>query len=496
MKRKALFRNIISGFGGQLIVVVLGIIIPRIMISSYGSDANGVVSTTTQIFSYLALLEAGIGQSARIALYKPITNNDKYEISRVFVSAEAYFRKITIYYGIGVLLISVFVPYFMKSDLFYGTIFLVFLFEGASGVLSFYFIQTPTILLNADGKGYINNYVSLSGKILGYLVKILLAFLGINIVLIQFGYFVINIVKVIVYRFYLQKNYSWIDHNCKTDISLLKDKKSYLLTEIAWTIFSSTDMVVLSFFVSTKLSSVYSIYSLIYGSINLLLNAVGGSVLYILGQVYYKDIEKYTEIHDAMNTIFIGAMTVLMSVAYILTVPFVQLYTKDVADINYVYYQLPLFFALVQLLSWSRYVNGNLTGLAGYARSTSYISILEAVVNLILSIILVNKYGIVGVLFATVIALPIKVIWCVYISDKRVLHRSYAMSIKTMLVNFIFFFAVVISSNRIKYEITTYWRFVTYGVVLIIVIGTLDLIANTLVNQNWLRIVKQVIVRK
>ncbi len=496
MKRKEIFRNIITGFGGQLIVVILGIIIPRIMIFSYGSDVNGVVSTTTQIFSYLALLEAGIGQSARIALYKPIADSDRFEISRVFKSAESYFRNITLYYGIGVVLISFFTPYIMKSNLPYITIFLIFLFEGASGVISFYYIQTPTILLNADGRGYVNNYVTLSNRILVYIVKIVLASFGINIVLIQLVFFIINFVKVLFYRIYLIKNYNWIEYDCDTKLSLLKDKNSYLLTEIAWTIFSSTDMVVLSFFVSTKITSVYSIYYLIYGSISILLSAVGGSVIYILGQVYYKDIKKYEEIHDAMNTVFIGTITILVSVAYILTIPFVKLYTKGVADINYVYDQLPLLFALVQLLSWSRYVNGNLTGLAGYAKSTSYVSMIEALINLVLSIIFVQKYGIVGVLFATVIALPIKVIWCIYISDKKVLHRSYLMTIKTFLINYLFFAFVVILSKVVKYEIVSYLEFLVYGLILTIFIGVIGILINLMTNKNCLQIAKQVIIKK
>ena len=99
MKRKDFLKNIITGFGGQLIAIVLGIIVPRIMISSYGSDVNGVISTTAQVFSYLALLEAGIGQSARIALYKPIADRDNEKISMVFLAAESYFRRITLYYG-------------------------------------------------------------------------------------------------------------------------------------------------------------------------------------------------------------------------------------------------------------------------------------------------------------------------------------------------------------------------------------------------------------
>lgn len=492
MKRKDFFKNIITGFGGQLIAIVLGIIVPRIMISSYGSDVNGVISTTAQVFSYLALLEAGIGQSARIALYKPIADRDNEKISMVFLAAESYFRRITLYYGIGVMAISLIVPYLMKSDMPHLTILSVFFLEGMSGVISFYYVQTPTILLNVDGKGYINNYVTLSNKIIGYLAKIILASLGVNIVLVQFAFFIITVLKVIFYRIYIKKKYSWIVRRETPDISLLKDKNSYLITEIAWTIFSSTDMMVLSFFVSTKLSSVYSIYNLIYGSINLLLSAVGGSILYVLGQIYYKNRNEYEEVHDAMNTVFIGTMTILMSVSYVLAIPFVKLYTRGVADVDYVYYQLPFMFSLVQLLSWSRYVNGNLTGLAGYAKSTSYVSLAEAIINMILSIALVQKYGITGVLFATVIALPIKVIWCIYISDKKVLHRSFSKTIKMTSCNYIFFFSIVLIMKHVNLEIPTYSMFVLYGCTLVIIIGILGVGLNILINKECLYIAKKI----
>lgn len=68
MNKKIIAKNIIVGFGGQLITIILGLVIPRIFIKSYGSDVNGLLSTITQIFTYMALLEAGIGQAARNAL--------------------------------------------------------------------------------------------------------------------------------------------------------------------------------------------------------------------------------------------------------------------------------------------------------------------------------------------------------------------------------------------------------------------------------------------
>ncbi len=50
MNRKKFIRNIGTGFVGQLIIIILGLIVPRIMITSYGSDTNGLLSTISQIF--------------------------------------------------------------------------------------------------------------------------------------------------------------------------------------------------------------------------------------------------------------------------------------------------------------------------------------------------------------------------------------------------------------------------------------------------------------
>ena len=496
MKKRDFFRNIITGLGGQFLVIILGVIIPRIMITTYGSDVNGVVSTTTQIFSYLALLEAGIGQSARIALYKPISENNHKEISKVVTSAEAYFRKITWFYGIGVILFSVILPLVIKSEVDYFAIFMIVLLEGLSGVISFFFIQTPTVLLYSDGKGYINNLINLVNKILGYSSKIILAYMGVSIIFVQLAYFVITVLKVVFYRIYLRKRYSWICKKEKTDFSLLKDKKSYLITEIAWTIFSSTDMIVLSVFLSTKLSSVYSVYNIIFSNLNLLLNAVGGSILYVLGQLYHKDIHEYEKVHDSFNTIFLCATTILMSVCCILSIPFIKLYTTGVTDIDYIYPQLPVMYALVQMLSWSRYIPGNLTGVAGYAKQTSYISLIEAITNLSLSIIFVNKFGIVGVTLATVIALPIKVIWCTYIADKKVMKRSYWKSISIIGVNFLFFFGVVFLSRLYQPTISSYGQFFVWGLMLTIIFGIAGMGLNFLVNKDCWQVIRKYILKR
>lgn len=491
-----LYKNIVSGFGGQLVAIILGIIVPRFFIISYGSDVNGLLSTVSQIFTYLALLEAGIGQAARNLLYKPFQEKDKDGISEIASIAKAYFGRFTLIYGAGVVALALILPLVLKTNVDVSTIVLIVLFEGLSGVISFYFIQTPSIIIGVDGKNYINNSINLINKIAGYAVKILMAALGLNIVLLQFVYFIVTVAKVIFYQIYFKTNYGWIEFKKTGKDIKLKDRNSYILTEICWTIFSSTDMIVLSTFISTQLSSVYGIYNMIFANISMLVNAVFSSINYLLGYSYHESLDKYAKVHDSFNSIFIGLITILMSVCYVLTIPFVTLYTHGVTDVNYIYTSLPLMFCLIQLISWSRYTSGQLTGIAGYAKQTSYISLVEAIINLSLSIILVHKFGIVGVTLATVIALPIKVIWCTYVADKKVMKRSYWKSVSIIGVNFLFFFGVVFLSRFYQPTISSYGQFFMWGIILTIVFGTVGMGLNFLVNKDCWQVVRRYILKR
>lgn len=490
MKNKFI-KNVLWGFGGQLVIIVLGIIIPRIMLTSYGSDTNGLISTIGQIFTYMSLLEAGIGQATKIALYKPISENNKKEFSYVVSVAKRYYNRISIYYGIGVIFLAFLLPVIMKTSLNYWTVFFVVLFEGMSGVVSFLFLQTKSTILLADGKGYINNGVNVVNKTISYAVKIMMAYLKMNIVFLQFIYFILTILKIFFYTFYFNKKYSWLDYSMAPKTARLKDRNSFIITEIAWTIFSSTDMIVLSTFLSTQMASVYSIYNLVFVNINSLFSAVYNSVNYVLGQTYFEDKNRYIRVHDAFNSIFFGGMTILMCISYTLIIPFVKLYTNGVSDVEYINYSLPVLFCLVQIVSWSRYVSGNLSGIAGYAKLTSIISLIEALLNVSLSIILVHKFGIVGVLVATVLALPLKVIYLTVLSEKVILKRSCIKTIKIMIVNFLLFGITIAINKIIELNIANYGQFLLNALVISIIYCIIGVLVNYLANKDCIKILKK-----
>ena len=121
---------------------------------------------------------------------------------------------------------------------------------------------------------------------------------------------------------------------------------------------------------------------------------------------------------------------------------------------------------------------------------------IEAITNVVFSIIFINKYGIVGVLLATVIALPLKVVWCIYISDKKVLHRSFRRTSLILGSNYLFFFVVVIISKIFIMQITSYRMFCMWGIVLTIVIGGAGSIRNIIANRDLIFVIKKYILKR
>lgn len=84
MKAKRSILNLSFGLGSQLITIILGFFIPRLIMVNYGSEANGLIASIVQIISYLALLEAGVGAASIQALYKPQTLRIIKTISTLF----------------------------------------------------------------------------------------------------------------------------------------------------------------------------------------------------------------------------------------------------------------------------------------------------------------------------------------------------------------------------------------------------------------------------
>ncbi len=496
-------KNIIFGVSSQLLILALGIVLPRMFIMKMGSEVNGLFSSINNIMTYVALLEAGLGSATVQALYNPVANEDKSKISSIMAATKIYYRKVSGYYLACVILLSVLYPTVVDTsniaEGFLGisnplvvkiSVGAVTLLAGLSGVINFYFQATLKQLMAAEGRNYVNSNISLVVEVALSSTKIALIQFGADIVIIQLGYFAVRILQMVLYMSYFKKHYKWVDFNAKPDFAALNQRNAYLFHQVTSLVFSSTDNVILTFF-DLALVSIYNVYNHITVALHHLCATVNNSLSFVLGLTYHKDKDRYLALHDAYNTYYITFIFSMMSLCFLMFRPFILLYT-DGADINYDLPNLALLFCLIQMLSATRMVSNNLISIAGHMKNTIWRTVVEAVINLTVSIslaVLMPEHRVQGVLLGTVIALLYRVNDIVLYTERKILKRSPLKSYRPIIVNFALFGAVFWLEKTVALTPDGYLQFVVYGVIYSVIVIPVFFIVNSLLAPKEFRFV-------
>ena len=92
--KKRLMYNTVTSLLLQVVTVICGFITPRLFLSEYGSEVNGLVQSVTQFLGVISFLELGVGQVIQSALYKPLAKSDSNSVDCVLASGGKFFRRI------------------------------------------------------------------------------------------------------------------------------------------------------------------------------------------------------------------------------------------------------------------------------------------------------------------------------------------------------------------------------------------------------------------
>ena len=103
--RKSTFYNMLFSLLLQVVTMINGLIVPRLILGTFGSNINGLVSSITQFLNYISIIEGGLGSVILAALYKAVAQNDNEKVSSILVATKKFFREIGfIYIGYAVVL--------------------------------------------------------------------------------------------------------------------------------------------------------------------------------------------------------------------------------------------------------------------------------------------------------------------------------------------------------------------------------------------------------
>lgn len=460
---KKLALNTVTSLSLQVVTVLCGFILPRLILGEYGTDVNGLVHSITQFLGVITLLDLGVGSVVQSALYNPLAEKDTDMISKIYVSANRFFRRLAMILVVYVAVLMLVYPKAAAKE--YSFLYTVALI-GAISINTFsqyYFGIVNTLLLNADQKGYIQYFAQIVVLILNTVVCAVLIHMGASIQIVKLTTSVIFLLRPLYLYFYVHRHYD-IDSKITYDEEPIKQKWNGMAQHFASFVLSGTDYIVLTFFATYADVSIYSVYNtVVIGVKNALLSVTNGFQSLIGEMLAKKENDKVSQFFSYVEWLLHTGTTLLFGCTGILIVSFVSVYTKGVDDADYIQ---PLFGVLLVLANAGhclRLPYNILILAAGHYKQTQSNYIIAMFMNIIISIAAVWRYGLVGVAIGTLAAMGYQTIWMAWYNSRNIIHWPFKNFLKQCGVDILTVLIASFASYRIPMLSKTYFAFVVRG---------------------------------
>lgn len=434
----------------QVLTVVLNFAVKTVFIKMLNDEYLGVNGLFTNIITMLSLADLGIGIAIPYSLYKPLAKKDEHKINVLM----NFYKKVYTIIGIAVLLIGLSLTPFLgliikdipKNVPHLSLIYILFVIHSASS----YFFVYKKFLIDSDQKGYITSRIIFTFSTLLSIIQIILLVTTKNYILFLLSSIILVIIQNIYISSKANKLYPFIKN--KTDEKLEKEdmegiKKnvsSLFIYKVGTVIMNGTDNIIISKFIGLIIVGFYSNYVLIINSITTVLNQIFNAITSSIGNLVVTTNKKRSkEVYDNLNFANFWLYALFGVCIIVLINPFINIWIGK----KYV-----MGFSIVFLLVLNFYVLGmqsvtnsfrNAYGLFWIAK---YRPIIMVIINIVISVVLVQFIGIEGVLIGTLISRLVTTAWL----DPYIVHKyGFEISPKSYYIDYLKYLVIFIAISII-----------------------------------------------
>lgn len=468
MRTKKTIINIITSVSITLIVGILGFIKIRVFVNGLSNDIYSLNQLFYQIFSYLAITDIGFSLLLNKQLYNAFAKNDKNEINKIYSTSKKFYNIIGIVIFSLALIISFFVHIFTKanlSNLYIQLIFIVFIIRNTID----YFFIAPRFVIEADQKSYKINMWTKSIRIFETIIEIILVLAGVDYLFILIPGIILTIMIDVLINKKVFKEYPWLKDNKIFNKNYLKGTKDMIWRKGADLLNSNTDIILVSTFINPISVIIYSSYNYITKFLADIIYLISSAITPSFANVIFK--EKEAKMYMVFSEVYIFFLFIA-SFINVMLYAFLNSLIEFWIGKEYVVNNFTLFlfcFILFQLIvdkATTIIINSK-----GLFKETKKATILEALLNIIISFSLIYKCGITGVLLGTVISrlLTTFLFNATYIYKnifkKNPLHY-YTIYTMVVIINLLFIFGL----NFINLQFASIFKWIIYVIVFAIVV--------------------------
>ncbi len=393
-----------------LLQIFVGFYSRKVFLDYLGAEVLGVNTTLGNILSFLNLSELGIGIAMATSLYKPIQNQDKECICEV-ISVQGF-----LYRRIALLLICLSIPILIVIPWIFPSVecgvgyvyfaYVVFL----SGSLFSYLWNYRQILIGADQKNY---------KLQPWIHAVRYSKIFIQIFLLVatncgiWGWIVMelisNVVSVLVINYVLRREYPWLQH-VSIPVKELLNKYHWLIVKtkqifvhkMALFVLEQTSPLIIYALVSLTMVTYYSNYMVLIGYTTMLMNVIFSGMGASIGSLVAENNQKHTmEVFWELFTSRIWLSGVACFALFVLVNSFITFWIGEK-------YMLDESTILIMIVIMFMRVTRTVTDSFNHAFQLFgdvWAAIIEAIINLGLSLLLGYIWGLNGILIGVAISL-------------------------------------------------------------------------------------------
>lgn len=466
-------KNMFWALCSQLAITLRGLILPSLFIHTFGSSVNGLISSITQFLSFITLLEGGLGAVVLAELYRPIELHKDDDIIKILCACQRFFNLLSAVFIGYTAILAVIYPLLIKKD--YGFVFTasLIIIMSLSTLIEYLFSITNKLLLQAEQKFYVVSAIQTITTVINVILTVVLIKIYPSVHLVKFGSALIYLAQPIVFSHTVEKKY-------QVRFSKLKKYKGYKL-ENQWSGFAqnlahyinmNTDIILITIALSLADVSVYSVYMLAVNALRTIFVTINNSYQSALGKYYVeKNPDTLKTKFDKFQTLNCLLSLVLFNTCLLLINGFVSTYTKGISDASYYQPIFAIIIVLANMIYSIREPYRLLVLAAGKFKETNFGSIMEAILNFGISILLVYRFGLIGVAIGTLIAITYRLIYFLYFLRRNILYKNNLNYLYLILVC-----ALVSIINILVYlyspvQIQSWIDFIVKGIVTVIFEG-------------------------
>lgn len=434
LNNKVTLLNILSSLIMQIVSIISALIIPRLILETFGSNINGLVASITQFLNYIALIEGGITGVISANLYKPLVDEDTEKLNSILATTRNFYQKIGIIFIGYSVVIGLVYPLIVDTSFEYWYIFVLTLVLSIGLMLQYMFSLTYTTLLNAAKKVYFVSIISSILIVANIFLTLIVVKIYPDIIILKFANAILFALSPLIYSIYIRKHFN-INWKAPKNNSLIEQRWNGFAINLAFFIHTSTDITLLTLLSDLKTVSVYSIYYLIVSKISVVIHSIVSGVEPTIGQAYAlnneNELNKKMDLYEFIILFTVGFLFLMIG---LLITPFVMIYTKGITDANYYQPLFAIVLVLAEVIYLLRYPHVSLAYTANKFKEIAAPAYIEAIINIAVSVLLIKRIGLLGIAIGTLIGMIYRGMFHVYFTSKLIPSRPQSIFYKKILI--------------------------------------------------------------